>query len=376
MATMTSSTRDIPMHYGRDSFAAAAARSVPGTKAHHPLPTPPNSISPNLPPHGLKAYGTRSAAAHALEHVESDLDLHDGPEDSGHEGDIGQEHDIGSLGSEMTGSITTALLAKHHLPEILLAHGPLAIRHITGYLTTSVPGFASIPPAKARRLVVGALEGRGSGGEAGGVNRDVKFEKVGWGRWDAKQLKGNASGKSRPAQQSPPPSMPSSYSTGMPIAKSNHFSFDRTRLNAPVSSWAGDSVVSRDDIDTMMLENEADKMSLDGDESCSSSEAPPEDEPMGDDPDDLTDDEDWAAVGAAALRAASYSVSGPNRNFLSSHAYSGGSHRSGGPSLSLAKSVPFHQAPQSNNIDFSSLGMTSDSQEREAVEALLRLGSV
>jgi hypothetical protein len=310
-----------------------------------------------------------------LEHVDSDLDLHDGPDGSGHDGDVGHDHDIGSLGSEMAGSITPALLAKHHLPEILLAHGPLAIRHITGYLTTSVPGFASIPPAKARRLVVGALEGRGSGGEGGGVKGDVRFEKVGWGRWDAK-LNGNASGKDRHAQQSPPPSVPSSYSAGMPIAKSNRFSFDRTRLNAPVSSWAGDSVVSRDDIDNMMLEDEADKMSLDGDASCSSSEAPPEDDIMGDDPEDMTDDEDWAAVGAAALRAASYSASGPNRNFLSSHAYSGGSHSSGGPSLSLAKSVPLRAAPQHNNIDFSSLGMASDSQEREAVEALLRLGSV
>ena len=66
------------------------------------------------------------------------------------------------------------MLAKYHLPDIMLSHGPLAIRHIMGYLTTSVPGFAGIPPAKARRLVVGALEGRG--GEGGGVDGDVEFE--------------------------------------------------------------------------------------------------------------------------------------------------------------------------------------------------------
>ena len=376
MAAMAPTARDIPMHFGRDSFAAVAARSVPVTKAHHPLPTPPNSISPSLPPHGLKAYETRAAAAQvALEHVDSDLDLHDGPDGSGHDGESGHD-DLGSLGLEIAGSITPTLLAKHHLPAILLAHGPLAIRHITGYLTTSVPGFASIPPAKARRLVVGALEGRGSGGEGAGLKGDVKFEKVGWGRWDAKQLKGGSAAKGRHAQQSPPPSVPSSYSAGMPIAKTSRFSFDRTRLNAPVSSWAGDSVVSRDDIDTMMLEHEADKMSFDGEASCSSSEAPPEDDIMGDDPEDVTDDEDWAAVGAAALRAASYSASGPNRNFLASHVYSGSSHRGGGPSLALAKSVHLRTAPQPNNIDFSCLGMASDSQEREAVEALLRLGSV
>jgi len=378
MAYMTSSARDIPKPSGRDSFAAVAAKSVPIGKGH-PLPTPPNSISPSLPPHGLKPFGTRSGATQGvLEHVDSDLDLHEGSDGTGPDGLSAQEHDVGSPGSEAAGNITPALLAKHHLPEILLAHGPLAIRHIMGYLTTSVPGFSGIPPAKARRLVVGALEGRGSGGEGGGVKGDVKFEKVGWGRWDAR-LKGHPARHGRGIEQSPPPSAPSSYSGGMPIAKPNKgFSFDRTRLNAPDSSWAGDSVVFShdDDMDTMMMEDEADKMSLDGDASCTSSEAPPDDEIMGDDSEDVTDDEDWAAVGAAALRAASYSASGPGPNFLTSRPYPGGSHSGGGPSLSLAKSVPLRPAQQPNKLDLSAFGMTSDSQEREAIEALLRLGSV
>ena len=248
-----------------------------------------------------------------------------------------------------------------------------------GYLTTSVPGFSGIPPAKARRLVVGALEGRGSGGEGGGLKGDVKFEKVGWGRWDAR-LKGQNARNSRNSQHSPPPNAPSSYSHGMPIAGKNGWNGDRTRLNAPGSSWAGDSAVfSHDDDmdDIMMLEDAADKMSLDGNESCSSSEAPEEeDEIMGDDPDDVTDDEDWAALGAAALRSASYSASGPNSNL-----YPGRTHGGGGPSLStMAKSVPlrpaFPSTQQPKNLDFSAYGMTSDSQEREAIEALLRLGSV
>ena len=370
MATMASSARDIPKPFGRDSFAAVAARSVPATKAQ-PLPTPPNSISPSLPPHGLKPYGTRSATVQAvLEHVESDLDLQDGHDDSGQEGVA--EHDVGLPGFGLTGNITPTLLAKHHLPEILLVHGPLAIRYIMGYLTTSVPGFSGIPPTKARRLVVGALEGRGSGGELGGVNGDVKFEKVGWGRWTAKQ-KGRASRGCGGPQQSPPPSNPSSYSVGVPISQPGGFSFDRTRLHAPDSSWAGDSAVfSHDDeMDLSMLEHEADKMSLDGDASCSSSEAPPEDEIMDDDPDDMTDEEDWAALGASALRAASYSASGPNRSFLASVG------NGGGPSLStLAKSAPLGNPQLSNNYDLLAFGMTSDSQERDAIEALLKLGSV
>jgi hypothetical protein len=369
MASMATFARDIPMAFGRDSFAAVAARSVPLTR-NHPLPTPPNSISPNLPPHGLKPHGTRSAKVHTeLANIESDLDIDH--ESSGLDGFALEEYDAGSF--ETAGMITPNLLAKHHLPEILLNHGPLPIRHIMGYLHTSVPGFSGIPPTKARRLVVGALEGRGSSGAMGGLNGDVKFEKVGWGRWNAK-LKGPAALDGRIS----PPIDPSSYSIGLPIARSN-LSFDRTRLNAPDSSWAGESAVFShdDDMDAMMFEDEADKMSLDGDESCSSSEtAPEEDEVMEDDPDDITDDEDWAAIGAAALRATSYSNSGPGGKFLTSHINDGGSH--GGPSLAaLAKSVPLQTIPQPpTNLDLSAFGMASNTQEREAIEALLRLGSV
>jgi hypothetical protein len=373
MASMNISARDILRTTGPDDFTVTSgARSVPVTK-HHPLPTPPNSISPNLPPHGVKPYGTRSATAQlTLDTVESDLDLHDGSE---RDGSVERSRDLGSPGFDTLGAITPGLLAKHHLPEILLNHGPLAIRHIMGFLTTAVPGFSGIPPAKARRLVVGALEGRGNGGEGGGLRGDVKFEKVGWGRWDAR-LKGHPARNSRGNQQSPPPSAPSSYSNGIPI-KSDGWSFDRTRLNAPGSSWAGDSAVfsHHDDMDITMLENEADKMSLDG--SCSSSDPPSEDEVMEDDPDDVTDDEDWAAVGAAALRAASYSASGPGHNFLSSRLYSGRPRGGGGPSLTtMARSAPKRVVTQPNNFDLSAFGMTSDPQEREAIQALLALGSV
>lgn len=368
MASMASTARDIPKTFGRDSLTAVAARSVPANKAHH-LPTPPNSISPSLPPHGAKPCGTRSISAQ-LEHVESDLDLHG----SEHDGVSNGGRDGGSPGFETAGSITPTLLARHHLPQILLNHGPLAIRHIMGFLTTAVPGFSGIPPAKARRLVVGALEGRGSGGEGGGVKGNVKFEKVGWGRWDAR-LKGHPTRNGRGNQRSPSPNVASSYSNGMAIAKGGNWAADRPRLNAPESSWAGDSAMfsHEDEMDVMMHETEADKMSLDGDASCSSPEASQDDEMMDDDPEDMTDEEDWAAVGAAALRAPSYSASGPGRQFLSSHLYAG----SGGPSTSImAKSVPVRTLQPPLNIDFAAFGMTSDSQEREAVEALLRLGSV
>jgi hypothetical protein len=363
MASMAPAARDIPRaSLNRDNLTVVAARSVPTTVTRSQiLPTPPNSISPNLPPHGLKAQLQKAR----LEPIDSDLDLQDSPDDS-------QSGRSGALspgpGFDSAGAITGAMLARYHLPEILLAHGPLAIRHIMGYLTTSVPGFAGIPPTKARRLVVGALEGRG--GEGGGLDGDVEFEKVGWGRWDARR-RGQPS---RVGRASPPATAASSYMSGIPISKKGKRTGERARLNNSGSS-AGNSVVfSHDDREAMMLETEADKMSLDGSASASCSEAPEDDVVMNDDPEDVTDDEDWAAVGAAALRAGSYpnaaaAAAGLKSNFSSSRVYTPGGLRSFSATSGMAR------APQPN-FDFSALGAASDAQEREAVEALLRLGSV
>ncbi|CAM1505429.1 Fc.00g110660.m01.CDS01 [Cosmosporella sp. VM-42] len=345
MATMATAVRDIPKaSLSRDNLTVVAARSVPATVTRsQPLPTPPNSISPSLPPHGLKAQLQKAK----LEPIDSDLDLNH------HDRSLSPVH-------EASGTITSSLLAKYHLPEILLNHGPLAIRHVMGYLTTSVPGFSGIPPAKARRLVVGALEGRG--GEGGGLEGDVEFEKVGWGRWDARQ-RGQPS---RHRQGTPP----SSYSSGIPITKNGSGGQERPRLSLVASSNGDSAHFSHDDQDIYMMEHEADKMSMDGSASASCSEAPDDDIVMNDDPEDVTDDEDWAAVGAAALRAESY----PNmaaaqfeRNQFPSSVYTTGGLRS---FSGMAR------APQQANIDFSALGGAPDAQEREAVEALLRLGSV
>jgi hypothetical protein len=265
------------------------------------------------------------------------------------------------------------MLAKFHLPEILLNHGPLAIRHVMGYLTTSVPGFAGIPPAKARRLVVSALEGRGSGGEGGGLDGDVEFEKVGWGRWDARRR-----GQPSRERRASPTSSPRYEDGAIPIAKGSSWKADRSRLAPYRSSNDGDSAIafSHDDRDITMLEHEADRMSMDGSASASCSEAPDDDVVMNDDPEDVTDDEDWAAVGAAALRATSYSTSaqGPNEH----GALSSRIHALGGGLRSYSATAGMARAPQLNNFGFSgsALAVTSDAQEREAIEALLRLGSM
>ncbi|KAF4979461.1 hypothetical protein FZEAL_4320 [Fusarium zealandicum] len=349
MATMAAAARDISQaSLSRDNLTAVAARSVPATVTRsQTLPTPPNSISPTLPPHGLKAQLQKAR----LEPIDSDLDLHE-PSDHGRSV---------SPALEASGAITSSLLAKHHLPEILLNHGPLAIRHIMGYLTTSVPGFSGIAPTKARRLVVGALEGRG--GEGGGLRGEVEYEKVGWGRWDARK-RGQAA---RNRQGTPP----SSYGASIPINKAGSRAQARARLSA---SSNGDSVhfSHDDDHDISMMEHEADKMSMDGSASASCSEAPDDDVVMNDDPEDATDDEDWATVGAAALRAESYSNTAAAQvdRGLSSSAYAPSGLRSFSATSGMAR------PPLPAHIDFSAFAGTSDAQEREAVEALLRLGSV
>jgi hypothetical protein len=355
MATMASAARDIQLTSGRDNLTAVAAQSVPVTRSHPlPLPTPPNSISPGLRPHGLRAQFLRAK----LESDVPDLDLHAA---QGGQGDHGAQFDTGAAQHHPVDAITPALLAKHHLPDILLNHGPLAIRRITGYLTTSVPGFASIPPARARRLVVAALEGRGSGREGGGLDDDVEFEKVGWGRWDA-QRKGQ-SGRDAHAMQDASSSYLSSPSlSGIPIAGGAAWSNERTCLAA--SSPEDSLAFSHDDRGFYTHDNDADNMSMDGPASASCSEAEDDDVAMNDDdPDDVTDEEDWAAIGAAGLRAQSYSRSvqvQPGTFPTRFHSTSSGMAR----------------PPQLNNIDLAALAATSDAQEREAIEALLRLGSV
>ncbi|CRK22660.1 hypothetical protein BN1708_003598 [Verticillium longisporum] len=185
--------------------------------------------------------------------------------------------------------------------------------------------------------------------------------RVGWGRWDARR-------RGHPSRRTSPPA-DNDHVSGIPINKSSAGGrgVDRSRLHAASSETAGSMVFSHDDHDPMMMmEDEADKMSLDGSASASCSEAPDDDMIMNDDPEDVTDDEDWAAVGAAALRADSYATPA-GRSFLNSVHASGGLRS---VSNGMARS------PQPLNLDFSALGATSDAQERDAVEALLRLGSL
>lgn len=325
------------------------------------LPTPPNSISPTLPPQAFKQRHVLSpgSSLSTVPQLDSDIDLQD---DDGVSPNQQSAHAL-ELDSDSAGDITPALLAKHHLPDILLQQGPLAIRHVMGFLTTSVPGFSRIPPAKARRLVVSALEGRGNGGEAGGVDNNVVFEKVGWGRWDARR-DGDPSRERSLNASSPPSSLAGSFQQrGLQIE--GHSGWARGR--DPYASSVRDSVAfsyTAEDMgfgarDLDMLEHEADKMSLDGDEEyCSSSEAPDDLQENDWNEGDVTDEEDWAQIGADALRARSLNNTG---GIMSSNVAARAQPLFGvGNGPTVAKSAP----------------RTFDTHERAAVEALLRLGSM
>jgi Putative Sin3 binding protein len=376
--------RDGDFLAGRDSFAAVATKT---SKHHGMLPTPPNSISPNLPAHTFKRDGHAPAFPPLVLHrVDSDIDLQDAVE---HENSQDQpQHALNaealdSLGDlDSAGAITPAMLAKHHLPNILLLNGPLAIRHIMGYLTTSVPGFSRITGAKARRLVVAALEGRGSGGEGGGLHGDVVFEKVGWGRWDARK-RGQPARERQRTNRSPAYSQP-----GVPIPgrrNVSHGSSDKLG-----TSHANSAVFSHSEMDYGENEDvtmhEADKMSLDGDDFGYASSSPAPDDPNLDDvASDATDEEDWASIGAEALRARSLpSSAAPLPRHLYQPVpipiYSKPSARSrsrgrGTPST-FARSVPKSAIPVHNSTSVVLPSGVGGTQEREAIEALMSLGAM
>lgn len=371
----------------------AAAKHVPGM----PL-TPPNSVSPNLPAQVARA----NLSSPPPIQIDGDIDLLDAVDHAAALDQPIMPLSKGALsGLESSQSITASMLAKHHLPDIILGHGPVAIRHVMACLTQSLPGFSRIPPAKARRLVVAALESRGGGGVSG----DVVFEKTGWGRWDAHKRgespnfnPGFADGK-----LSPPASEAGSYAVsydepGVHISK---FRNNHSKQESWAGSWMPQSSFSQHLDDMSMAEHEADKMSLDG----SSSQDSEEDDSMTSDTEgEETEEEDWAAIGPDTLRKASLSVAASTsvrRNYnlisipgslhdarrastIASSTYGGGSRsplqswsasrHARRPSTMTKSPIPT-SVPQTHS---NNNGMDIDQtlQERDAIEALLRMGSM
>lgn len=367
----------------KHSTVSALSAAVARHRVGMPL-TPPNSVSPGLP-------ATAQAGLRSPPPLQIDGENNARPSLPLSKGALS--------GLDASQSITAAMLAKHHLPGIMLGHGPVAIRHVMACLTQSVPGFSRIPPTKARRLVVAGLENRAGGG----VDGNVVFEKVGWGRWDAR-LKGERSdfGSSyKDGKLSPPPSEPESYAasyTGSGFGVPGSY---KPRETPQLNSWAESSMASHydDHLENMsMEENEADKMSLDG-----SSPAISDDDSLTSDSEgDETEEEDWAAMGADALRKASVSTAASfgvrrNYNLISipgsiPEARTPSVYGSAGGARSsfLARSTPqYVRRPSamsytqhrssigqgSPNHGDTSMEIDQTSQERKAIEALLRMGS-
>ncbi|KAF2219807.1 putative Sin3 binding protein-domain-containing protein [Elsinoe ampelina] len=269
-------------------FTAAAANHPGGL-----LPTPPHSISPNLPAHAVRA-GLASPPHRSLDH---DVDLQEALDHARAQDQPNlppvplSKEALSDL--QKAEVITPTLLAKKYLPKILLGHGDVAMRHILGCLNTDVPGFSKLEPNKARRVVGAALESRAGGGDDG----NIMFVKVGWGRWLA-HPKGekpssrsiNTFSRSRlsPAA-SDVSSTAASYSSTYPVNKKLLVSSKMLG-----QSYTGSDMPSLDEglEDMSMSDHEVDNMSLDGSDSDS----------LSDSEGDETDEEDWAAIGAEALR--------------------------------------------------------------------------
>ena len=362
--------------------AARDADNVGNDKSATNLPTPPNSLSPDLHAHGdhagmqapppiniERANGQRDGDVEAME-MEDVVDI---PETTC------QPLSRGALsGLDASNTITPAMLAKHHLPGIMLGNGPRPIRYVMGELTQQVPGFSRILPAKARRLVVAALESRAGGG----VDGNVAFCKTGWGRWDA-HLKGSSKdsgvGSFNDGHMSPPRSersyVMSNGDSGVHMLGPKKPAGYRDQHSG--GSWTASSLREEDELDMDMdvPEHEADKMSLDGNSMDDDSSS------MNDD----TDDDDWAAVGAAALRKASLPPPGAPRHDYHATSYKGrqlSRRTSRTPSAAFSRRPPLHSTSLPQRTAFGSWGMppldpsNATPEERDAAAALMSMGSM
>lgn len=341
-------------------------------KRANALLTPPTSISPELAARANQAGALSSPPPMNIgQEVDMQDDVHDSVYTSVSPGS-GMPLSHGAL-SNLDGAhaITPSMLAKYHLPGIMLGNGPRPIRHVMGELTQTVPGFSRIPPAKARRIVVAALESR----DGGGLNGDVTFNKTGWGRWDA-YVKGSSRdsgvGSFNEANMSPPRSEQGSYAMSHGDSAINipaqHMA-GRHREHYSGGSWTASSIREEDELEMDMdpIEEAADNMSLDGLSDDSS------------EPNDDTDEEDWAAVGVDALRKASLPTSSARRPSYrkASQPYTG---RFISQSWTRQPSTPFtqpHPTSASYGGNYGGLHPAMQSpEERDAVAALMSMGSM
>lgn len=355
---------------------------------HTGLPTPPNSISPYLPAHSLIARARQDLVGSPPSQIDSDIELGEAleypkSEDRSNAG-YSATTDLGTPAAH--GVITPALIARDYLPDIVLGKGQIAVKDVINQLSNSLPGFNDIPPAKARRIVVGALETR-----RGGPDGNVEFEKTGWGRWVGR-LKHQPSRREGGTMQTIVEGQPSPAfgplrfrrtTSAMKIPGSTGHIRKRRRLSH--GSWAAESNTSStsdqiDRMDTGIFPHDNEEMSIDGDGDRANRYGglPAK---VGQDREAFysdTDEEDWASMGVEAWRSNSYT--GGNRAFV--HRRTSRRSRTRSPFTALPQSLPAHHSlhnykprkPSMVSLDFTSVD--ADAQERDAIEALMNMGSM
>lgn len=365
---------------------ALGLSGVKGRERNIGLPTPPNSISPILPD-AFRANFSKDVSGSPPFQVDSDIDL----QDADHAAGRAQEYESKSDEEDdnvNVGNITPALLAKHHLAELVLDKGPIAIRHVMNHLSMTVPGFSLIPPPKARRITVAALESKVGGGPDG----NVEFEKVGWGRWDAR-VRGQPSREARSIhiirEDSDVPAM-DGYGSQKPTSALRIPGGGRPRpkqRRPSHGSWAAESLLSSrsaygDPMDRDVSETAADAMSIDLEEESSQQLYRPHSGRQSTQMDwcSDTDEEDWSTLGPDALRG-SLGTSGPGRpiHFTTGLGSSSRSRSRGWSPYPRSLPAQNHmhslqrQSPDLSQLDFA--GTNMDSQEQDAIAALMSLGS-
>lgn len=184
---------------------------------------------------------------------------------------------------------------------------------------------------------MGALEGRGVETAA---TAEIVFDKIGWGRWDARK-RGDPPRPARTGHQSS--ASGEEGETGVFM----HSEEDDVEMSDV--AHGGDSETETSESGSAGSEDDED-----------------EDEEMADEDDDVTDEEDWAQIGAEVLRRYGGSP-------LSSDGWSG-SYGGNSPGQGWNRypggylSVPLTMKE--------SLEQKRTREEREAVEALVKLSSV
>ncbi|EUC32796.1 hypothetical protein COCVIDRAFT_105491 [Bipolaris victoriae FI3] len=380
---------NIAMAFGRKDSGHATSTGT--------LPTPPSSISPTLPAHKRRPMPV-AGRVHTPDDESMEIDLQDAVEHAAAQDQPSALSKEALAGLDATRQITALMLAKHHLPDILVGHGAMPIREMMAHLTHVVPGFSGLPPAKARRLVVAALEHRAGGG----LHGEVKFEKVGWGRWSVAgsgaKAQGVPIGGKRSGNGQTPPDSVDSTGGSLQIPRL------RQERDVYAGSWnAGSWSPHRQDDDEEM----ADQMSLDDSDDSSDSDSASDME-LEEELNDDTDQEDWATMGPEALRE---TRCGPRRehrdyNYLSRTQTSNPRYRNSSaqahslPQHSLARTqtpttlhhqsflAPHHASRGNHAVNagsslttvFNASSMTSpltgSGAERDAIEALIAMGSM